>query len=54
MVKHTQTIRPLLPTNCFNVFDHFVRLEGKWLNPYVTFYWTPGTKDFNNEMFSDS
>ena len=24
MVKHTQTIRWLLPTNWFNVFDHFV------------------------------
>ena len=24
MVKHTQTIRLLLPTNCLSVFDHFV------------------------------
>ena len=24
MVKHTQTIRRLLPTNCLSVFDHFV------------------------------
>ena len=23
MVKHTQTIRRLLPTNCLNVFDYF-------------------------------
>ena len=22
MVKHTQTIRRLLPTNCLSVFDH--------------------------------
>ena len=27
MVKHTQTIRRLLPTNCLSVFDHFVGLE---------------------------
>ena len=26
MVKRTQTIRRLLPMNCLNVFDHFVRL----------------------------
>ena len=26
MVKHTQTIRRLLPTNCLSAFDHFVRL----------------------------
>ena len=24
MVKHTQTIRRLLPTNCLSVFDHFM------------------------------
>ena len=27
MVKRTQTIRRLLPTNCLNVFDHFVGLS---------------------------
>ena len=26
MVKHTETIHRLLPTNCFSVFDHFVGL----------------------------
>ena len=26
MVKHTQTIRRLLPMNCLSVFDHMVRL----------------------------
>ena len=26
MVKHTQTILRLLPTNCLSVLDHFVRL----------------------------
>ena len=32
MVKHTQTICRLLPTNCLTVFDHFVRLPLKGLN----------------------
>ena len=31
MVKHTQTIRQLLPTNCLSVFDHFVQLALKGL-----------------------
>ena len=31
MIKHTQTIRHLLPTNCLSVFDHFVRLSLKVL-----------------------
>ena len=26
MVKHTKTIRRILPTNCLSVFDHFVGL----------------------------
>ena len=29
MVKHTQTICRLLPTNCLSAFDHFVGLELK-------------------------
>ena len=38
MVKHTQTIRRLLPTNSVSVFDHFVRLALKGLsNTFVTF-----------------
>ena len=32
MVKHTQTIRRNLPTNCFSVFDHFVGLSLKGLS----------------------
>ena len=32
MVKHTQTIRRLLPTNCLNVFNHFVGLALKGLS----------------------
>ena len=31
MVKYTQTIRRLLPTNCLSVFDHFVELALKEL-----------------------
>ena len=31
MVKHTQAICRLLPTNCLNVFDHFVGLAFKGL-----------------------
>ena len=31
MVKHTQTIRRLLPTNCLSVIDHFVKLALKGL-----------------------
>ena len=31
MVKHTQTIRQQLPTNCLSVFDHFVILVLKGL-----------------------
>ena len=40
IVKHTQTIRRLLPTNCLSVFDHFVgfALTGlKAVNPKKTF-----------------
>ena len=32
MAKHTQAICRLLPTNCLNVFDHFVGLVLKGLN----------------------
>ena len=31
MVKHTQSICWQQPTNCLNVFDHFVGLALKWL-----------------------
>ena len=31
MVKHTQTIRRLLSTNCLRVFDYFVGLAFKGL-----------------------
>ena len=35
MVKHTQTIRRKLTTNCLSVFDHFVGLAVKGLNESV-------------------
>ena len=31
MIKHTQTVRRLLPTNCLSVLDHFVMLALKGL-----------------------
>ena len=43
MVKHTQTIRWLLPANCLSVFDHFVELALKGFlislasNPFYIF-----------------
>ena len=36
MVKHTQTIRRLLPTNCLGVFDHIVGLTLKGLRSCQT------------------
>ena len=35
MVKHTQTIRRFLPTNCLSVFDHYVGLALKGLNSLI-------------------
>ena len=35
MVKHTQRIRRLLPTNYLNVFDHFVGLAFKGLTSKI-------------------
>ena len=34
MVKHTQTIHRMLPTNCLSVFDHFVGLAVKELTHF--------------------
>ena len=36
MVKHTQTIRLLLPMNCMSVFDDFVGLALKGLKQLYT------------------
>ena len=66
MVKHTETIRRLLPTNCLSMIDHFVgwRLKGypKWMcfrpafhfntcQANVPFYST--LEVLENQMFSD-
>ena len=32
MVRHNETIRWLLPTNCLSVFDHLLELELEELN----------------------
>ena len=44
MVKHSQAIRRLLPTNCLSVFDHFVGLASKGLmltlNRFNTLFWS--------------
>ena len=38
MIKHTQTIRWLLPTNCLSVIGHFVGLAPKWLTKTCFYY----------------
>ena len=38
MVKHTQTIPWLSPTNCLNLFDHFVRLLLKGLTTFLAVF----------------
>ena len=41
MLRHTQTIRQLLLTNCLSVFEHFVGLVLKrliYFNPMVSFW----------------
>ena len=35
MVKHAQTIRRLLATNCLSVFDHFEGLAIKGLKDHI-------------------
>ena len=37
MVKHTHTIRRLLPTICLDVFDHFVGLALKGLTDFFLY-----------------
>ena len=41
MVKHTQTIRWLLATNCLDASDHFVELALKGLNIFLSFIIIP-------------
>ena len=38
MVKHTQTIRQLLPANCLSVFDQLIGLALKGLDDLFIFY----------------
>ena len=38
MIKHTQTIRRQLPTNCLTVFDYFVGLLLKGLTFFQIFW----------------
>ena len=40
MVRHTQTIRHLLPMNCLSVFDHFLGLALKGLRAHFMYFWT--------------
>ena len=47
MVKHAQTIRRLLPTNCLSVFDHFVGLALKGLRIQNN-YWRLSGDFFNS------
>ena len=35
MVKHTETMSQLLPTNCLSVFNHFVGLAIKGLEDFM-------------------
>ena len=44
MVKHTQTIRLLFPTNCLSVFDHFVGLALRGLRKTCQTYMPINTK----------
>ena len=39
MVKHTQIIRRLLPTNCLRVFDHFVGSAVKGISDIILIVW---------------
>ena len=41
MVKHTQTIRRIFPTNCLSVFDHFVGLALKGLSTLQEWFSLP-------------
>ena len=51
MVRYTQTIRRLLPTNCLSVFDHFVRLALKGLENLVVFsFCTKGLTIITSEL----
>ena len=46
MVKHTQKIRRLLPTNCVSVFDHFVELALKRFRALLSFLLNTDKKNY--------
>ena len=48
MVKHTPTIRRLLPTNCLSVYDHFMGLTLKGLKLK---YWLQKNQWYSNLRF---
>ena len=50
MVKYTQTICRLLPTNCLSLFDHFVGLTLKGLTHLSISGKTPCAKKQSNEL----
>ena len=50
MVKHTQTIRRLFPTNSLSVFDHFVELALKRLNCIVMLIHEKYQRCFHNSV----
>ena len=53
MVKHTQTICRLLPTNCLSLFGHFMGLALKWLetSPQLCLVYTLAASRY---MFKDT
>ena len=55
MIKHTQTIRRMLPTNCLRVFDHFVgsALKGLTHKGLPNTPVTPEMKSFENISILD-
>ena len=50
MVKHTQTIRRLFPTNSLSVFDHIVELALKRLNCIVMLIHEKYQRCFHNSV----
>ena len=49
MIKYTQTIRRLLPTNCLSVLDHSMRLALKGLK-CLSLYWKTTNFEFNGKV----
>ena len=52
MIKQTQAVRRLLPTNCLSVFDHFVGLSLKGLSELIpNFLLSLSTKIYYYEKY---